>query len=362
MSKAKIKNNFKFLNNKSGFTLIEILIVVAVFVIILSSALTLINTTASREDLDAKSKEVVEFISQARNYSVTGYFGDVWGIKVLNNDSYCEDSGDCMVLYKGKIFSARDTGYDRVLQLNSGVYIGATEANEFYFDFKSGWLSTSTASNLAEQTIVLSSNFGESKTIQIAPTGLVYIFTCGENYVYDTEGRTYRTVQIATQCWMAENLNTGTMLASAATDPTDNGVIEKWCYDNSVNSCDSEGGLYMWDEAMNWVTSEGAQGICPSGWHVPTNAELSILLNLYSPSTAGTDWKVNGQSGFELQTAGEMNGDSDVFDSADYGILWSSTEEFGTFANIYYVTDADAEVVDDVNPKTYGFSLRCLKD
>lgn len=362
MSVSNIYKNIK--TNKLGFNLIEILVVVAIFIIILTSAVTLVNTTASREDLDAKSREVIEFLAQARNYSVTGYFGDVWGIKVLDNNSYCDNSGDCIVLYKGKYFDLRNSSYDRILQLNlnSGVYIDSDQVNEFYFDFKSGWLSTSTASNLAEQAIVLKSTFGEEKTIQIAPTGLPYVFVCGENYVYDVEGQAYRTVQIGTQCWMAENLNTGTMLASAATDPTDNGQIEKWCYDNNSSNCDNTGGLYLWDEAMGWVTTEGAQGACPAGWHVPSAGELSSLVVLYSPSTAGTDLKENGASGFEWMLAGEMNGDSDVFDSSTYGILYSSTEEYGTFADIFYVSSGSATVVDDMNTKTYGFSIRCLKD
>ncbi len=349
--------------NQLGFSLVEILVVVAIFVIILTSALTMVNTTASREDLDAKSKELVEFISQARNYSVTGYFGDVWGIKVLDNNSYCEDSGDCIVLYKGKFFDYRNASYDRIMQLNSGVYVGSDQINEFYFDFKSGWLSTSTASNLAEQIIKLSSNFGAEKTIHITPTGLAYTFTCGENYVYDIEGQAYRTAQIADQCWMAENLNTGTMLASAATDPTDNSIIEKWCYADTASNCDSNGALYDWDELMGYATLSQSQGICPSGWHVPSDSEYETLIANFPAPSVGTELKLNGSSGFDMIMSGERDATSDTYDSISSLIaLWTSDETTPTTVSWVHYNDNGATMGQTDSAQNWGFSVRCLKD
>jgi uncharacterized protein (TIGR02145 family) len=358
-----LKSTTRFPNGQSGFSLIDVLLVVAILTIILASAVSIVPSRTSNEDLHAKSKQIVEFVAQARNYSMSGYFGDVWGIKVLDGDSVCQDSGDCLVMFKGKGYSYRDSAYDRILEFDTGVYINSDQINEFHFSYKAGWLSTTTASSLSEQSIVLNTNLGTTKTIHISPTGMAHVFTCGESYVYDTEGQAYRTVEIDGNCWMAENLNTGTTLANAATDPTDNGAIEKWCYDG--NLCDTYGGLYMWDEAMGWSTDPGVQGICPAGWHLPTNAELSSLVALYDPSTAGTDLKENGQSGFDLILGGEMNGDSDVFDlKDDYGILYSSSElgPGPTYAFIYYVRASTDVVIDDTNLKTYGFSIRCLKD
>ena len=56
-----------------------------------------------------------------------------------------------------------------------------------------------------------------------------------------------------------------------------NGVIEKYCYNDDPNNCNTYGGLYQWNEAMQYVTTQGAQGICPSGWHIPTYAKLQTL-------------------------------------------------------------------------------------
>lgn len=364
MSTSNIYKNIK--TNKLGFNLIEILVVVAIFIIILTSAVTLVNTTASREDLDAKSREVVEFIAQARNYSTTGYFGDVWGIKVLDNDSYCEDSGDCIVLYKGKSFDFRNSSYDRILQLNlnSGVYIDSDQINEFYFDFKSGWLSTSTASSLEEQSIVLKSTFGEEKTIQIAPTGLPYVFVCGESNVYDINGQAYSTVQIGTQCWMAENLNTGIMLGPNV-DPSDDGSVEKWCYNDTESNCSSRGALYDWDELMAYSIVESSQGICPYGWHVPSDADFETLLANYESGSVGTELKLNGSSGFNMIMAGEMDGDgiTNDYDSLDsLAGFWTSTETNPTgIAWVHYNTNG-ATMAQTDSWEYWGFSVRCLKD
>jgi len=83
------------------------------------------------------------------------------------------------------------------------------------------------------------------------------------------EGKTYHTAQIGTQCWLKENLNVGTFISSRILeDASNNGIIEKYCYGNLLNNCDVYGGLYQWGEAMKYSTTEGEQGICPSGWHI----------------------------------------------------------------------------------------------
>jgi uncharacterized protein (TIGR02145 family) len=98
--------------------------------------------------------------------------------------------------------------------------------------------------------------------------------------VSDADGNTYPVVQIGRQCWMAENLNVGTYLNKQTVDgsyQTDNGVVEKYCWMNDQWYCEEYGGLYQWDEAMNYITEEGTQGICPEGWHLPTDEEWKIM-------------------------------------------------------------------------------------
>lgn len=107
------------------------------------------------------------------------------------------------------------------------------------------------------------------------------------------DGQVYPTVQIGTQCWFAKNLNVGVMINSVATPttpivwPTNNGIIEKYCLNNLEENCNVWGGWYQGKEAMQYVYNQGAQGICPPGWHLPTQAEWNTLKNYLDPYAGG---------------------------------------------------------------------------
>ncbi len=88
---------------------------------------------------------------------------------------------------------------------------------------------------------------------------------------------------------MAENLNIGTLVESDSsntnhTDVADNGIIEKYCLENKLSNCDIYGGLYDWNEMMGYLPSDDSitgttRGICPQGWHIPTDSEWNILIS-----------------------------------------------------------------------------------
>ena len=168
----------KNIYNQNGTSLVEVLLMIAIFVILMTSAVSLLTNKPQREDLVSKSAEVTELISRARNFSVTGYQGDVWGIKVLDNNTDCDDegavAGDCVIMFKGTTYPARDSSFDIKANIDSGVYIESTQINEYYFAYIAGWLSTSTGANMDEQTLILKNNFGEQKTVSTTETGLVY--------------------------------------------------------------------------------------------------------------------------------------------------------------------------------------------
>ena len=179
-------------------------------------------------------------------------------------------------------------------------------------------------------------------------------------------------VVIGTQTWMKYNLNIGTKIAGAG-NQTDNATLEKYCYGDSEANCDTDGGLYQWDEAMGYVTTAGAQGICPSGTHIPTDAEQHTLDNylatgtcnaarsgIWSCDPAGTAIKVGGSSGFEGILAGRY---TTLFQYRTAGAYsWSSTEESSANAWNRGWSSANTTVIRNPYPKTFGTSVRCLKD
>ncbi len=111
-------------------------------------------------------------------------------------------------------------------------------------------------------------------------------FVCGGVILYG--GDTYHTVLIGAKCWFQENLNVGTRV-NANTEQTNNSSIEKYCYSDFDANCTTYGGLYQWGEAVqyqNGATNTSSpspaftgnlQGICPAGWHIPTQAEIQII-------------------------------------------------------------------------------------
>ena len=88
--------------------------------------------------------------------------------------------------------------------------------------------------------------------------------SCSGTPTVDYAGKTYHTVSIGSQCWMKENLDAGVFL-TADSNQTDNGIIEKYCYNNNLDNCLVYGALYQWDEAMQYSMNQGVQGICPLG-------------------------------------------------------------------------------------------------
>ena len=167
------------------------------------------------------------------------------------------------------------------------------------------------------------------------------------------------------------------MLGTGIIMPSNNGTIEKWCYNNDPNLCSTEGGLYHWDEAMKYSITPGTQGICPTGWHIPTDAEQYTLENYlkdagqtcnasrpgaYDCNTAGTKLKVGGTSGFNGILSGNRVTDGTFGDRSTGAFFWSSSESGSSTAWGRYLGSGSVGVYRGPNSKAYGFSVRCLKD
>ena len=200
----------------------------------------------------------------------------------------------------------------------------------------------------------------------------ITLFTCGDAFVDARNSQSYTTVEIGNQCWFAENLNIGSKIIGA-NNQTDNNIIEKYCYNDDDANCTTYGGLYQWNEMMQYVTTDGAQGICPDGWHLPTDTEWTTLTDyLGGTSVAGekmkstSGWYNNGNgtnsSGFTGFPGGYRGNDGSFNSLGDRGYWWSSHETSGTRAwdrGLYY---NDGLVHRGGSYKTDGFSVRCLKN
>jgi len=187
--------------------------------------------------------------------------------------------------------------------------------------------------------------------------------------------RNTKPFMIGEQCWMAENLNIGEMI-NGNSNMTNNSVIEKYCYDNDPSNCEIYGGLYQWNEMMEYSTTPGVQGICPSGWHLPTNDEWIILTDfLGGESVAGGKMKEAGtahwappntgatnESGFTALPGGFRSINVSFDDLENFGLFWSSSDIYADYVWYRVLRYDEDEVTIYQNTKNFGFSSRCLQD
>ena len=207
----------------------------------------------------------------------------------------------------------------------------------------------------------------------ITPTA----FVCGNPMTDTRDGKTYNTVLIDTQCWFAQNLNIGTKVLGSA-NQTNNSIIEKYCYNDDENYCNTYGGLYQWDEAMQYSTTPGVKGICPTGWHLPTDVEWTTLTTfLGGEDVAGGKLKEAGtthwnspntgainSSGFTALPGGIWTSNGCLGYPTLYAFFWSSSQYDATYAWGRYLGfnyEAMGRYTGDpYGYKTNSISTRCL--
>lgn len=193
------------------------------------------------------------------------------------------------------------------------------------------------------------------------------IIDCG--IINDTrDGQQYQTVTIGTQCWMRQNLNYGTQVANINV-MTNNSIVERACYNNTTSNCDTYGAIYTWNEAMNYGTN--SQGICPNGWHIPTQTEFQTLINYLGATTAGLQmkapstnipsWDGTNSSGFTAIPGGIGQGSNYLY-LGTRETYWSSTSFSTTDAYDYGLTTGVNTLDEANNTKNGGYCIRCLQD
>jgi uncharacterized protein (TIGR02145 family) len=238
-------------------------------------------------------------------------------------------------------------------------------------------------SNNAQSALLSALKSNSTVTFQFATN-----IPCPGTPAVEYEGQVYNTIQIFNQCWMKENINAGTMIP-ADNSMSDNGILEKYCYNNEPDSCTKYGGLYQFREMMQYSALQSAKGICPEGWHIPSDEEWKILEGAVDGQYGIGDpewdlfWTDRGfDAGTNLKSASGWNGGgngADLFGfsflpggespSVGYfngtvtdGSLWSSTDYHYFSAWCRYISYQSAEVYRGFNDKTASLSVRCVKD
>ena len=218
--------------------------------------------------------------------------------------------------------------------------------------------------------------------------------------VTDIEGNTYATIELGNQIWMAENLKVGhyadgnpipQVIDEAEWNAMETGAQAYCWYNNQVEYQDTSGALYTWAAAMYGGPSSdsiGVQGVCPDGWHLPSDAEwkeLEIFLGMSQADADRNDWRgtdeggqlkelgfsnwaipnegATNSSGFTAVPGGFRSAKGLFYNINSYSAHWTATAEEGT-GNAWYraMKFDEAKVYRQRNTTQLGLSVRCVKD
>ncbi len=198
-------------------------------------------------------------------------------------------------------------------------------------------------------------------------------FICGGGLTDVRDGKKYKTVFLSGHCWMQENLDYGIRLNSPGSVQTDNCTPEKYCAPDDA-ACSLYGGLYLWDELMDYSATPSAKGICPPEWHVPSAAEWQSLIDNLVSGTPLTH--TNSTMGSQLKDPWLTQGFLALTDGMDYhsshwalytGLLtgtmyWTSTGCSSTHAVARGLNAINQSISWYCNSRGNAFSQRCVKD
>ncbi|MEI6378598.1 MAG: FISUMP domain-containing protein [Candidatus Falkowbacteria bacterium] len=304
-----------------GFTLIELLVVIVIIGTL--ATLTMIGLDNARgkardakrvTDVRAISSALDLYFSNEGNYppSVTaglqlaGPSGTVYMSKVPNNPHPDTDGGCAAGSEYTYAQTGSGTGYLLSYCLGNGT--GSTAAG-------SSCALPGNLNALPASLGLFPGNTGATPQLECSPCicGDCSALNCNglADYASSTAsctvgGITYYAVKEGTQCWLDKNINIGVM-QNGTLDMTDDTTINKWCYSNNEANCTASGGLYWWSEVMYlpsacnststlgcapsaYLTGSGInakrQGLCPKGWHVPSDYEFWVLEHFLDPTLA----------------------------------------------------------------------------
>ncbi|MDD2181562.1 MAG: FISUMP domain-containing protein, partial [Bacilli bacterium] len=197
-------------------------------------------------------------------------------------------------------------------------------------------------------------------------------FPCGEDLVDARDNNTYQTAQFGDQCWMTENLKY-----------TGNGCLSKtWDSSAPHDACMANGAEihYQWKAAMNEETrgedetDKVIQGLCPEGWHIPTDDEWKVLEGTVDKEygVGHTEWDKTGWRGsdagttlkgslFNAKLAGFRDASGSLDNVGSYGYWWTSSP-VGSSAWGRSMLSSNSGVRRITLSQAFGYSVRCVSE
>ena len=245
----------------------------------------------------------------------------------------------------------------------------------------------SSSSEASSSSVESSSSESSSSSVALAtPCKTATEDNCEYGSLTDErDGKAYKTVKIGEQVWMAENLN------YAYLQPTETMDSSSFCYKDNASNCDKFGRLYLWSaiiDSTRLATDANnpkdcgfqkecdlgkIQGICPDGWHIPTNDEFKTLMAAVGgdsiackmlKSTSGWSNYGSGTDPFGFTALpGNIRFNDGTFNyENEYAQFWSTREFSKLYGNTLYLFTNNKNAYISVTQKNYAVSLRCIKD
>jgi len=177
-----------------------------------------------------------------------------------------------------------------------------------------------------------------------------------QDSITDIDDNTYPVITIGSQVWMAANLR--------ATHDAEGRPLNGYCFQNSEDNCLKYGMLYSWDCMMNGDSKEKTRGICPQGWHIPSDQEWETLCTVLGGADhAGKRMREDSSLAFFVQYAGNYFPKHKIFSYLDeQAYYWTSSMYTGQSAWIRNMSLKSTNVNRTTVRKDYCFSVRCTKD
>lgn len=325
------------------------------------------NGKINNINIDSQNKSHLEAAKYCDDLTVNGY-----------SDWYLPATNELAALRSDASFS-----YFNLQSVSGDEYWTSTEQGSStptmagYIKMSTGVSSNANKISEFKVRCIRKDHFCSAKTI------------CGETCSYG--GEDYETIQIGAQCWFKRNLNYDN---GCSTKTWINGTDVGWCgcYEDKSKNCTIYGRLYQWKASMNGSIINGAQGVCPPGWHVPKDSEIATLgtninnnvsyrcnsttlfigkamaaNNAWTPYTStvcavGNVVGTNNASGFNIKSSGfRRASDGAYINIGTDSYIWSSTIS-GSNALVRRLFYASPYFLGSTFSQSDSYPVRCLKD